>query len=209
MIALYILGGILLIILLVLFLPVSVHIKFVEDFFVKIKFAGIKVFRIEPSKDETEKTDTGDTVSDKKAENTAVKESKRIFLKLKEKYGFSGAVKTVLGFIGDVLAHIKSLLRHIKIKRVEFSLTVAAEDAAQTAIEYGSVCGVAYPVFAMLESCAEIGFKNINIRSDFNSGKPEFAFSAVVKMQIFFLLLTAYRVYSEYKKFISKENCNE
>lgn len=198
MIVLYIIGAILLLILLLLFLPVSAHIKFVDDFFLKIKFAGIKVFEIEPKEAEEKKPQSSDTVSDKKAENAAVSEGKKLFSLLKEKYGFLGAVKSVFGFLENVFAHIKKLLKHIKICRVKVKLVVAGEDAAQTAVEYGAVCSAAYPVLAMLDSCAGIGIKNIDIRSDFTSQKPEFGFSAVIVTRIFFMLIAAYRIYKEY-----------
>lgn len=210
MIALYIIGAVLLILTAVLFLPVSIHLVFVEDFFVKIKFAGIKVYEIKPDGEDKEKNQKKDsTEKEEKQENPATKEGKQLFGFLKEKHGFTGAVKSLLGLLGDVLTHIKKLLRHIKIKRVELKLTVAADDAAQTAIEYGTVCAAAYPVLALLDSCAEVGFKNIDIKSDFNSGKPDFSFSATVRMQIFFLLSAAFGIYTEYKNFTLKENYNE
>ena len=37
------------------------------------------------------------------------------------------------------------------------------DDAAQTAVEYGAVCGSVYPVLAFLESTAVISLKKINI----------------------------------------------
>lgn len=208
MIALIILAAVLLILLAVLFLPLDVCIKFLNDFYVKIKFAGVKVFEIEP-KSKEKKSAPADTVSDQKAENEAVRESKQIFSFLKEKYGFMGAVKSVLSFVVDALSHIKRLLKHTKIKRVEFNLTVAGSDAAQTAIEYGVACTAVYPVMAFLNSCAEINFKNINVKSDFNSKGAEFNFSAVVRLRIFFCVLAAFKIYKEYKQFLLKENYNE
>lgn len=198
-IALIIIAVILLLLIAVLFLPISVFLKFKDDFFVKVRFLGFKIFEIEPQKDI--KKPSIDKVSDKKAENDISKTSKQIFFKLKEKLGFMGAVKEILRFANDVLSHIKRLLRNIKIKRVCLDVTVAADNAATTAIEYGAVCAAVYPVTALLSTCADIGFKQINVKSDFDSKKPDFWFEATASMNVFNLLIAAYKTYSEYKKF--------
>lgn len=219
MIALYIFIGFLLLVAGILFLPLTVHLKFQDDFYLKIKFAGIRVFKIEPKEEVEKQEKPKDTVTDKKAENTVVKEGKKLFQTLKEKYGFGGAVKSLFGFFASVLSHIKKLLWHIKICNIKLKLTVAGSDAAETAIEYGAVCAAVYPVMAFLESYAKMGLKNIDVRSDFTGGKNEFGFSAIIKMQVFFLLVAAFRVYKEYKNYLSgvyeasapdlKENNNE
>jgi len=210
LIALIIIGVILALILIVLLLPINVFLKFNEDFFVELSLAKIKLFQTK-TQESKPKQSTGASAkqSEKENENLVFKQGKQLFSFLKEKYGFSGAVKTVLNFGKDVLTHIKKLLRHIKIKRVTLDITVASANAAETAIDYGKICSAAYPVLAILNSCAKIGFKQINIKSDFNGNASQFKFSANISLQIIFLLIAAYRVYSEYKKFVSKENFNE
>lgn len=203
-----IIGVILSILLLILFLPVRVWVSYTDSFYLKIYFAGIKIFTAKPDKKE-EKEEKPDKVSNPKAENTAVKEGKRFFGFLKEKYGFSGAVKTVFGFVGDVFTHIKRLLRHIKFRRIALDISVAGDDAAKTAIEYGGVCAAVYPVLSVLDTCAGFSYEQINIKSDFVSENSEFRFSGSVILRIFFLLVAAIKIYSEYKKFVSKENFNE
>ncbi len=208
MIALIILAVFLGVVLFLFFFPINVFLCFEEDFTVLISFAGIKLFSTEkksniPKKEKTEKKSTPAS-----KENTFLKDSKRLFSFLREKYGFGGAVRTVLEFLNKLLSHTKTLLRHIKIKKVRLNITVADFDAAKTAIEYGAVCSAAYPVLAFLNSFAKVGFKKVDIRSDFEGNTPEFNFSADIKLQMFFLLVVAYRVYSEYKKFLLKENFN-
>ncbi len=212
MIALIILGALLILILLIFFLPVNVFVSFKNDFFVKIKFAGIKLFEIPKEKDKS-KTSKSDKKPEKKsvqkAEQPVFKQSKELFLFLKEKYGFFGAVKKVLLFLGNILTHIKKLLRHIKIEKIKLAITVSGDDAASTAIEYGKVCSAAYPVLSFLDSFSSISFKQIDINSDFTENKKEFEFSLNVKLQIIYMLIAAFKIYSEYKNFTLKENYNE
>ena len=43
--------------------------------------------------------------------------------------------------------------------------------------------------------------KQINVTADFESGKPVFSFSALIKLRIINLLIMTYGVFSEYNKF--------
>ena len=209
MIFLIILFVILALLLAVLFFPLDICVKFLNNFHLKIRFAGLKVFETKPKtlendKNEDESSKNDDIPSKEKTSNT-----KELFSFLKEKYGFIGAVKTILSFIKDAVSHIKKLLKHTKVKKVELNLTVGSKDAAQTAIEYGVACTVVYPFAAFLSSYTDIGFKSINVKSDFNSQKSEFNFSAVIRLRVFFLAMGAFRVYKEYKHFLIKENYYE
>lgn len=209
MIFLYIIGILLCLTLILLLLPFSVHIKSDGDFFVKIKLAGIKLFEIKPEAGEKKNTPSTDTVSDKKAEQTSKADYKHFFEVLKQKYGFLGAVRSVLSLMLSFLTHIKAFLRHIKIKRIELLIAVASENAATTAIEYGGICTVAYPMLALIDGCKEIEFKKIDIKADFKSEKPEFKLSLIIRLRLIFLIITAFKFYSEYKKFAEKEHLNE
>lgn len=201
---LIILGVILLLLAAILFLPVGVLVKFRDDFRVKIKFAGITVYKI--NTDETEQPEKKDTEKDKKTEEKDENQAKKLFTRLKDKHGFSGAVKSVMSFLLTCLTHIKKLLRHIKVKDIRLNITVGTEDAAKTAVEYGAVCTAVYPVLSLLDTCRNINFKKIAVKSDFTHESADFDFSLTVTMQIFFVLIAAFKILGEYKKFISEED---
>ena len=194
MIALYILVVVLLLIAAILLLPVSVHLAYCEDFSVKVKFFGIKVFPLKEKK-QTKKKDKPQ--SKPKKEN----QLKTSFQKLKEKHGFSGAVKEIFAFLKDCLKHLGGFLKTVKFKKVKLNLVVAENDAFKTAIKYGEVCSVVYPLLSYLENNANVKYKKIDIKSDFNAQKGDFDFTLTVKLQIIFLIITAFKVYKEYKKF--------
>ena len=200
MIALIIIGAVLLLVLGALFLPLCVSIDFKNDFFGKIYFLGLKVYEIKPQQEKPAKS--------KKA--TEKKEKKpSLFEKFKEKYGFSGAIKEFFVFFKAILFHTKKFLRHIKFDKVKIFIKVATDDAAKTAIEYGAVCGVAYPVLAELSSFAKIKYKKIDILSDFESKTSEFNFSTCIRLCIFHCLVTAYKIYKEYKNFTARIETDE
>lgn len=195
MIPLIIVLSVLAFIILLLFIPISVHIRYDGDFFVKLKIAGIKAYEVEP-KEDTEKPKP-DTESDKKAK----KQTEKAFDKLKKKLGFAGAVKEIFGFIRSVLERLKESLKHIAIRRLCLDIKVASGDAAATAVEYGAVCAAVYPVLTFIDGILNVKMKSINVTADFNSDNSDFGFSVVVRVRIIYLIVMAFGVFSEYNKF--------
>ena len=209
MIFLIITGIILFILTAILFLPININISLKEEFILKIKLFGIKVYEFSSRNEEKKKSS-----ENKKAEKTADKKSsentaKSTFSALKNKYGFSMAIKEIFGFLMECFSHIKGFLRHIKIKEIRLNILVATPNAAKTAIEYGIVCSAVYPVLALIDTIPNIEFKKINVKSDFNSDEGKFDFSFDTKLQVFFALISAFKIYKEYKNFIIRIEENE
>lgn len=195
MIPLIIVLSVLAFIVLLLLIPISVHIKYDGDFFVKLKIAGIKAFEAEPKDDIKEPSP--DTESDKKVK----KQTQKAFDKLKEKHGFAGAVKEIFEFVKAVISRLKGELKHIAIRKLCLDIKVASGDAATTATSYGAVCAAVYPVLTFIDGIANVKMKSINILSDFNSDNSDFGFSVIIKARILFLIIMAFGVFSEYNKF--------
>lgn len=195
MIPLIIVLSVLAFIVLLLLIPISVHIKYDGDFFVKLKIAGIKAFEAEPKEDIKEPS--SDTESDKKVK----KQTQKSFDKLKEKHGFAGAVKEIFEFVKAVISRLKGELKHIAIRKLCLDIKVASGDAATTATSYGAVCAAVYPVLTFIDGIANVKMKSINILSDFNSDNSDFGFSVIIKARILFLIIMAFGVFSEYNKF--------
>lgn len=191
MIALYIIGTVVLITVVVLMLPLKVNLKFCEDFSLKVKFAFITLYKTE-EKQETKQKET--------IQKTQVKKES-LFQKLKSKNGFTGAIKEIFAFLGQVFEHLKVLFRFVWFKNVNLNLSVAGEDAAQTAIKYGAVCSVVYPVLSFFDSIANVKYKRINVQSNFDSKESEFDFSLDINLQILVLIIAGFKIYKEYKKF--------
>ena len=195
MIPLIVILAVLAFIVLLLFIPISVHIKYDGDFFVKLKIAGIKAYEVEPKEDIKETKP--DTENDKKAK----KQTEKAFDKLKKKHGFAGAVREIFILIKAVLQRLKGSLKHIAVRKLCLDIRVASGDAATTAIEYGAVCAAVYPVLTLIDGIANVKMKNINVFSDFNSGGSHFGCSVVVRVRIIYLIVIAFGVFSEYNIF--------
>ena len=199
---------ILLIVLGVLFIPVVVDLEYTNDFKFKVSFLKITFFNSEKKK-KTEKLKSDGKQKGKKKKSSVLRDTKAYFKKVKNKKGFTGAVKEAMRLISGIFSHIKWLLRYINICKVRLNINVGTPDAALTAIEYGSVCSAVYPVTAMLDSVAHIGFKEINVNADFEGGKSDFGFKARIKMQIVYFLISAFKIYRTLKKYITENIENE
>ena len=150
MIPLIIISAIVLLIVLLLFLPISLDIKYTDDFFMTVRFAGIRIFKIEPGQDI--KKPKSDAESDKKAE----KQAENPFKKLNREKSFRVALGEITAFVKALILRIKNQLRHIKITRLCLGINVATDDAALTAIYYGVVCSAVYPLLSLLDSLSSI-----------------------------------------------------
>ena len=192
-------GILLLLLLALLFLPIAVHIKFKEDFNIKITFAGVTVFKTS-NKSEKGNAESGEKIAKEKPEKENF--AKSLWNKLKAKKGFLGAVKELMQFLKDCITHIKALLRHIKFKSIALNLVYGSGDAADTAIKYGEICSAVYPMLALLDTAKNINFKKINVKSEFAEKTAEFDFSFKAISQIFILLISAFKIYKEYKNFL-------
>lgn len=202
MIPLIIISVIVCLCLLALFGKVTLVISFDEDFFYKVKFLGVTVY-----KDKTKEKN-----KDKKPKQegkTGKKNKDSLFSRFKKKYGFVGAVKEFFIFFKNVISHTEQLRDYIKFRKVCLDVNIAGSDAAKTAFDYGLVCTAAYPVLSFLETVTNLEYKSINIKSDFEGSASKFTFSALIKSNLFFLLKIAFAIYKDYQKFIARIETNE
>ena len=196
MVALYIIGGILLLIALILLLPITAQIKFKDDLDLKVKFLGITVYKLkEEEKEKPQKTEKAN-IGEKPQ-----KKEQGIFAKLKAKHGFKGAIKELFDFVGKVINKIKPQLLKIKFRKFKLDLIIVGEDAAMTAIEYGAVCGIVYPVLSFIDQNLNIKLKQINVQAGFKHNESEFSTSFDIKANALLLSIIAFKALKEYKNF--------
>lgn len=205
-IILYVLAGLLLLLALILFSSLKVSVIFKDDFYLKAYFGAIKVYdsnkpKKKKKKEENKEQEIPQTNPDKNGSY-----AKQIFKTIKEEKGFVGAVKEIMNFFKDCLSVSKPYLKNIKINKICLNISYGSFDAAETAVNYGIICTAVYPVLAFLDTIKNIGFKKIDIKSDFENQKSEFDFSLNVKAQVIFLLIIAFKIYKNYKNFLLRND---
>ena len=107
----------------------------------------------------------------------------------------------MVSFALDILKQTKKQLLKIKLRNIKIDLIVVGSDAAQTAIDYGAICGVVYPVLSIIDQNLNVKYKKINITAGFKQTDSQFAFSLDVKANPVLLLIIALKAVKEYKNF--------
>lgn len=205
MTALIIVLSIVFLLLILCFLPITVDLAYDNEFFYRLKYAGIVLFNSE------KRVNIKKIKRKKKKEKTNIEQTKKqenFFKKIYNKKGFLGTVKYFTELLKIVLKKIWWVLKRFKFRRFNLDLTVATDDAANTAIEYGAVCCEVYPVVSMLETNADFKAKQINISADFENSKSQFKIAISVTTRLFFLLVAITAAFIEYLKLERKESEN-
>ncbi len=187
MIAVYIIAGIVVFVLALLFLPVSAVINYDDEFSFYIRILGIKI-RLPDRKKSINISKT-----DEKP-----KQKGKIGKKIKK----DGIVKTVKGYIAfakKVIDRIGYLSKRVYVRDFKLRISVGGADAALTAIEYGTVCAVVYPFLRYIYSLVDFKAKQVDIISDFDNKESSLTFHIRFAAQPLVLLTAAYGIYEEYK----------
>ena len=206
MTALFIILGIILFVFLLLILPVCVCLELKDGFNASVKYSGIKVF--DTAKQKKQKHKEKPTKTPKEDVPKQKKENKflSLFNKKKEKHGTVGAIKYFGEFVKSVLKKLIWFIKKLKFDRIRLNLSISSDDAANTAILYGTVCTAVYPALSLITSNASVKYKEINISADFNKTAIAADFSLCVKLRLIYAVIVLLKVYSEYRKMIKEED---
>ena len=183
-----------------LLLPIGVKFYFFGQTFFKVKYAGITVYKQSPQKEENAEPPSEEKSA---AENT---EKENFFLKLKSRLGVTGAIKALFGLVSAVLSKLKKFLRYVSFKVLKINIAVGSDNAAATAIEYGSVCTAVYPAVSIITSVSRVKFKQVDIRSDFNSENTTFVCSAELSVPLVCGIVLGVGIMKEIYRFKTENN---
>ena len=187
--------GILLAVILVLLLFVllcPVNIRLWSDQEKKIKFA-VKFLFLNIN-NQKEKTPKEKSPSGEKKDNIF-----KVYLK---KYGFTETVSKIFEILGDALRELSYILHKAKFKKIYLTIICATDDASKTALSYGRICSVVYPVTAYIDNEFNVA-KNafdINIGCDFNTDKYDYSFDLEISLMSFSAVVSAIKLFRKYRK---------
>ena len=94
----------------------------------------------------------------------------------------------IIEYLKIVLSKFKKLLSKTRFKKAVLDLTVATEDAADTAILYGKVCSAVYPIISILDTAMKFDPKRISVKTDFASNKMKLYLSGIIKIRFIHIL---------------------
>ncbi len=183
MLWLYILLGVLLAAALLLLMPVKVKASYDGSFgFVLIiGFVSLHLYPKKPKK----KTKKKKAKKPGSSSPTPEKEEKSL---LKEK-GLSWFVELIKKIADLAAGVLKDFFKHIIIKKLDVSITVAGDDAADTAVNYGRLCSVVYPAVGAVARVVKCKSYGVDITPDFDEkAKSEYEFYLYAKITMFFVV---------------------
>ncbi len=112
--------------------------------------------------------------TDEDAEMTEEPEKKSFFQKIRPT-----CLSEWKGLIGDVLASLGAplglLTRHLHFVKLRVRVNVATDDAAKTAVTYGTIGGLAYWLLGQLQCIFDVQAEEFSIRPDFLGKKMSFS----------------------------------
>ncbi len=179
----------------ILCLPLKVDLEFETDFFVRVKFLNFTLYPV--NKKQKKKS----SKKKKPANQKPKPKEKNPFEKIVDKKGFKGAISEFFVLFKAVIFPLKKFLKQLKFRKIDIHLSVVGADAAQTAIDYGAVCSIAYPVLSIFDSIADVKYKKVDVKSDFEGKKSEFGFSLCVKASLWCIFVFGFKIFNEYKNF--------
>ena len=185
MIALYIIGGIVLLLAVLLASPVKVYFTYDKSVGLNVGFLFWKI-KLLPS--------DSSAAAKKSDDETAAK-----------KGAFASASEIVqLGRV--LLGKVKWIIKRLRIKKMDCTIVVATEDAATTGIEYGAVCSLVYPVLGFIGSQTDISCANVNVVSDFDSKEFDITANIEISLALFYALWAAVSALVQFVKIKIKTN---
>jgi hypothetical protein len=172
LLALQIIFGVLTLLLIILILPVHMYASFDGDLRVRV---GVMFFNftLYPRPPQSEKKKRKKEIRRRRKAKDEQELSRTEELLRNE--GVSAVISYYAEMAELIKSAVKRLLKTITVDKFNLTITVASEDACQTAVDYGRACAVVYPVQALLESLLRIRRRNITITPDFlgDKGKVE------------------------------------
>ncbi|MCL2022905.1 MAG: hypothetical protein FWG82_00855 [Oscillospiraceae bacterium] len=168
MTALYIIVGILAAIVLPLCVRVCLKVVYEENLrHIHLKWLFL-CFTLYPQKEG--KPDKSKKINPKKGEKQGKKkqeEKPNILASYYEKEGVSGIIYLLQDALNAIGGFLLGLKRGLLIHRLEIYVVYSDGDAAQTAVNYGKLCGVIYPaVNAIITSVRTVKY-NVDLSADY------------------------------------------
>ena len=206
MIALYVTGGILLLLFCLLIIPISVELRFHDEVSALVRYGGIKVFDTSKNPEKTEKLAAAHVKKNTGDGKKAKKPKKKSFIaEIFEKKGKIEGIKLCARLIKAVLLKTVWVIKRIKFRNLFLDICVSTDDAANTAIVYGEVCAVVYPVINLIDNMTTLTVKKVNVRTDFDKLSPDIEAAVLLKTRLIYGLIALISLYFTYLK-LKKES---
>lgn len=163
-------------VILALCIPLFVYIKYEDELLIDVRVLFIR-FRVHPKQESDGKDSfvqklwnklTGKTKETETEEKTESAEKSK-FRELFSDRGASGAIEFLWEILKLVCGRFAKVMRGAVVSKFNLDLEIVGEDAADTALRYGKLCGVIYPALSLIFQNVRKYRHEINMRPNFNN----------------------------------------
>lgn len=184
MLALYIIGGVLLFLFLLMLVPLRFEVAFREEFSLVLGYAFLRI-PVLPGKEKPEEPEPEPPPKGEKEGPAAADRLKRAL----KREGFWGFLQSLADFIGEAAKASGRMLRHLQLKKFDLYLCVGGgADAAEGAIRYGQVSAGVYSACGALFTLLPCKKKGLSVDLDYSSLEHVVDFSACLSLRPLFAL---------------------
>lgn len=188
MLWLYILLGIALFVALVMFIPITLRASYKEKFWCAVYIGFVKL-QLVPAKPKKEKKKKVKKQTPKTEQPKKATEKKPSLIK---KYGIEWLLNLIKSVAELAVSALQDFFTHILVKKLSLSISVAGDDAADTAIKYGKYCAVVYPAVGTIVRVVKCKGYGVDINPNFSEkAETEINFDFVARVFVFRLVALA------------------
>lgn len=188
MLWLYILLGIALFVALVMFIPITLRASYKEKFWCAVYIGFVKL-QLVPAKPKKEKKKKVKKQTPKTEQPKKATEKKPSLIK---KYGIEWLLNLMKKVAELAVSALQDFFSHILVKKLSLSISVAGDDAADTAIKYGKYCAVVYPAVGTIVRAVKCKGYGVDINPNFSEkAETEINFDFVARVFVFRLVALA------------------
>lgn len=102
---------------------------------------------------------------------------------------FNGIVELLKYIASKTKGMLKKIMKHIVIKELFIDLTVAGDDAADTAIKYGKTCAAVFPALGTICTNAKVKEYDLEVNPDFLARKSSGDLHTVIAFRPIFIVM--------------------
>lgn len=176
------------ILVLLAILPLGAAIRYnSEGFFLKLIAGPLRIPLVPgKKKDPDEEKKKKEAKKAKKAQKASGKPQKKVEEKPKKEKG--GPITDFLPIVKTVLDLLNSFRKKLRIKRLDLTLIMAADDPCDLAVNYGRANAAMGNLLPQLERCFVIKKRNIQVECDFEASETVIIARADVTITLGWLL---------------------
>ena len=113
---------------------------------------------------------------------------------LKARIKRDGLVETVrvgAKILEQIFKALVRILKHCKAEKFEFKLLCSSDDAAQTAMKYGTCCAIIYPLLGFINSAIKVKPKGrkIDISCQYDGVSEVFRYDFIISVRVVFIVV--------------------